>query len=503
MTRGGKPASALRPTGWPHSLLGRTLLVLLLGVLASNLIGAALYSGDRLDVLMRGRGRQIAEQVVAAAAALQAAEPEERRRLVRAMRQPGLRLLWSEQPSVAATGQSREERMLREAFLVEIDVPPLRLRLSLSAHPPASESEGDAPSPLPLHNFPRHPPPPGPPPPMGAPKVRLLNGSLLLDDGSWLNFTAPVAGFPPFWATPYFLVMLASTAVILAVSIWAVRRAVQPFAMFAEAAERLGRDVDAPPLPDTGPTEVRRAATAFNEMQQRLRTFIRDRTQMLAAISHDLRTPLTRLRLRAEMIEDDEEQRKTIADLDEMRAMIDAALAFARDEAAVEKTAVLDLAVLLQTACELAADAGAPATYHGPLHATCVGRPLALRRAFGNLLDNALHYGGQARVGLTGGIHRLIVTVDDDGPGIPAEELERVFEPFRRLEASRSRETGGTGLGLTLVRAAIAAHGGTIRLRNRPEGGLRAVVVLPAAAAGAGNESASATVSLANSLATR
>lgn len=494
MIGGAKPAATRRPVGWPRSLLGRTLLVLLLGVLASNLIGITLYSGDRIDVLMRGRGRQIAEQVSTAAAALQAAEPEERRRLVRAMRQPGLRLLWSEQPSVDGGAQSREERTLREAFLTEINVPPDHLRLTLSAHPPPRpEDDEDTASRRP--GRPRAQLSPGPPPPMGAPKVRLLNGALLLDDGSWLNFAAPVASLPPFWATPYFLVMLASTAVVLAVSILAVRRAVQPLAMFAEAAERLGRDVDAPPLPGEGPAEVRRAAMAFNEMQQRLRTFVRDRTQMLAAISHDLRTPLTRLRLRAEMIEDDDEQRKTIADLDAMRAMIDAALAFARDEAAVEKTTVLDLAVLLQTVCEVAADAGATATYQGPLHATCVGRPLALRRAFSNLLDNALHYGGQARVGLTSGVNRLIVTVDDDGPGIPGEELERVFEPFRRLEASRSRETGGTGLGLTLVRSAIAAHGGTIRLRNRPEGGLRAVVVLPAA----GSDAESAAVSLANS----
>ncbi len=502
MTGRQRPTAARRPVGWPRSLLGRTLLVLLLGVVASNLIGITLYSGDRIDVLMRGRGRQIAEQVSTAAAALQAAEPEERRRLVRAMRQPGLRLLWSERPSVDGEAQGREERTLREAFLTEINVSPDHLRLTLSAHsPPSPEDDEDPPSRHP--GRPRVQVSPGPPPPLGAPKVRLLNGALLLDDGSWLNFAAPVASFPPFWATPYFLVMLASTAVVLAVSILAVRRAVQPLAMFAEAAERLGRDVDAPPLPGSGPAEVRRAAMAFNEMQQRLRTFVRDRTQMLAAISHDLRTPLTRLRLRAEMIEDDDEQRKTIADLDAMRAMIDAALAFARDEAAVEKTAALDLAVLLQTVCEVAADAGATATYRGPLHATCVGRPLALRRAFNNLLDNALHYGGQARVGLTGGVNRLIVTVDDDGPGIPPEELERVFEPFRRLEASRSRETGGTGLGLTLVRSAIAAHGGTIRLRNRPEGGLRAVVVLPAATAAAGNDGETATVSLANSYGAR
>jgi signal transduction histidine kinase len=273
--------------------------------------------------------------------------------------------------------------------------------------------------------------------------------------------------------------MLASTALVLAVSVWAVRRALQPLAMFAEAADRLGRDMDAPPLADAGPTEVRRAALAFNEMQQRLRAFVRDRTQMLAAMSHDLRTPLTRLRLRAELIEDEDEQRKTIADLDEMRSMIEGTLAFARDEAAAEKTVMLDLAVLLQTVCEAAVDAGDDATYAGPAHAACVGRPTALRRAFANLVDNAVKYGGRARVGLAVGKGELVVTVDDDGPGIPEAERERVFEPFRRLEGSRNRESGGSGLGLALVRAAIGAHGGSVDLANRPEGGLRARVVLP------------------------
>lgn len=495
------PAALPRPCPlWPRSLLGRTLLVLLLGVLASNLIGVAVYSGDRLDVLMRGRGRQVAEQVATAAAALEGAEPEERRRLARAMRQPGLRLFWADHPLVTESTTSAEGRMLRETFLGELGVSPEKLRLTLTGQPPG-EPEGlpDAEGPQQRGLQPQQrglqPHPPGPPPPpMGAPKMRTLSGSLLLDDGSWLNFAAPIASFPPFWATPYFLVMLGSTAIILAVSIWAVRRAVQPLAMFAAAAERLGRDVNASPLHDEGPREVRRAALAFNEMQKRLRAFVRDRTQMLAAISHDLRTPLTRLRLRAELIEDEDEQRKMIADLDAMGAMIDAALAFARDEAAGEKTVALDLAVLLQTVCEAAADAGGIATYHGLAHTTCGGRPLALRRAFTNLVDNALIYGGQARVGLEIAGGELVATVDDDGPGVPEEELERVFEPFRRLEASRNRETGGTGLGLALVRAAIAAHGGTVRLANRPEGGLRARVVLPAPPA---PPAAIATVSLA------
>lgn len=470
---------------WPSSLLGRTVLVLLLGVLASNLIGVAVYSGDRVDVMMRGRAAQIAEQVVTAAAALEAAPQDERRRLVRAMRQPGLRMFWGERPFAADDATGRHSRMLREAFQAELgEVAANRLRLSIGPRPALpAETDGAADGAAGASGAPaRHRGPPwlmpGPPPP-GGPELLVLTGSFRLENGSWLNFAAPIASFPPFWATPYFLVMLASTALVLAVSVWAVRRALQPLAMFAEAADRLGRDMDAPPLADAGPTEVRRAALAFNDMQLRLRAFVRDRTQMLAAISHDLRTPLTRLRLRAELIEDDDEQRKTIADLDEMRLMIDSTLAFARDEAAAEQATLLDLAVLLQTVCEAAADAGRDVTYAGPAHATCIGRPTALRRAFANLLDNAVNYGDRARICLVPRTSELLVTIDDDGPGIPEAELERVFEPFRRLEGSRNRQSGGSGLGLALVRAAIGAQGGRVDLANRPEGGLRARVVLP------------------------
>ncbi len=237
--------------------------------------------------------------------------------------------------------------------------------------------------------------------------------------------------------------------------------------------------MNAPPLEETGPLEVERAAHAFNRMQEQVQRMIRDRTQMLGAISHDLRTPLTRLRLRAELIEDEEQQRKTIADLEEMQAMIAAALGFARDEAAVEQAAPLDLAALLQTICDEAADAGADVIYDGPEHARCIGRPTTLKRALANLVENAVRYGDRARVTLAIEPTRLRISVDDDGPGMPAAELERVFQPFYRLETSRSRATGGVGLGLALVRAAVDAHGGQVELANRPGGGLRATVLLP------------------------
>ncbi len=258
-----------------------------------------------------------------------------------------------------------------------------------------------------------------------------------------------------------------------------MRRASAPLAAFAAAAERLGTDIDAPALTEGGPAEVRRATRAFNEMQARLRRFVRDRTTMLAAISHDLRTPLTRLRLRAELLDDGEERRKLLKDLEEMQAMIGATLDFARAEAAREASVSFDLAALLQSLADDAADTGADVGYDGPDHAPCRGRVIALKRAFGNLVDNAVAYGKTARLSLAPSPNGWAAIVDDDGPGIPTEDLTRVFEPFHRRETSRARSGEGVGLGLAIARSVILAHGGEIALSNRPEGGLRATVALP------------------------
>jgi len=258
-----------------------------------------------------------------------------------------------------------------------------------------------------------------------------------------------------------------------------VRRITRPLSEIALAAERLGRDVQAPPLPERGASEVRRAAQAFNRMQTRLRGLIDGRTRMLAAISHDLRTPITRLRLRAELIDDEEQREKTLADLSEMEKMIASTLAFARDDAQTEPRETVDLASLLQSVCDDLSDAGRDCTFEEALPTPYVCRPLALRRALTNLVENAVAYGARARAALIKEVSRIVIRIDDDGPGIPEAELGQVFEPFYRLERSRSRETGGTGIGLCVVQSVAQAHGGEVRLSNRPEGGLRAELILP------------------------
>jgi signal transduction histidine kinase len=214
-------------------------------------------------------------------------------------------------------------------------------------------------------------------------------------------------------------------------------------------------------------------------MQTRIKRFIQDRTQMLAAISHDLRTPITRMKLRAEFVDDDEQRTKMLKDLDEMEAMIASTLSFARDDAANEAVQTVDVGSLLSTLVDDQRQAGCDAGYDGPVHLMVSARRMSLKRALTNLIDNAVKYGKRARVALRRGPADIEIDVDDDGSGIPAPEMERVFSPFYRLESSRSRETGGTGLGLTITRNAIRSMGGDVQLINRVGGGLRARVTLP------------------------
>ncbi len=269
-------------------------------------------------------------------------------------------------------------------------------------------------------------------------------------------------------------------AVVLIVAVAAARVFAAPVRRLAHAADRLGQDLDAPPLrEDSGPSELRAAARAFNRMQARLRSFIADRTRMLAAISHDLRTSLTRLRLRMELIEDEEVRAKATRDLEEMQAMLEATLAFARDDAKGEPRVALDVAGLAQTACDAFADAGHVTSYAGPEHLRLQGRPTALRRLLDNLIDNAVKYGGGAEVTLRAAGDTVEIDVADRGPGIPAGEKEKVFEAFYRIDASRSRETGGTGLGLAVARSIARAHGGDVTLHDREGGGLVATLRLP------------------------
>jgi len=320
----------------------------------------------------------------------------------------------------------------------------------------------------------------GPPLSRAAMSWRGLDAAIEIETGQWLRFTTSLPDTGPSISLRLILALAVMAAMIAALTAWAARRVTQPLAMLSDAALRIGNDVNAPPLAATGSREIRRAAEAFNEMQTRLRLLIENRTLMLAAISHDVRTELMLLRLRTESLptsDDRERMLKTIAD---MEAMLTATLSFARDEATSEQRRRVDLSALVSSVVDDMADAGlAVAAGDIPDGVIVDCKPVALRRTITNLLDNAAKYGGKATLSLMPSPTDIAITVEDEGPGIPEDQLERVLQPFYRVESSRSRATGGIGLGLAIAASIAEAHGGSLTLTNRKPRGLQARLILP------------------------
>lgn len=267
--------------------------------------------------------------------------------------------------------------------------------------------------------------------------------------------------------------------VLLILLLVAVRWVTRPLSVLAQAADRLGRNLDEPPISEHGPVEVSKAAQAFNQMQTRLRDLLRQKAQMLAAVSHDLKTPVTRLRLRAELLDNAELRGKIGRDLDEMEAMVSATLDLMRGSGAVEPLQRTDLLALVESLQSDYEDTGRDVAVEAERLEPVELRPQAIRRCLANLIDNGLKYGERVRIRVQDASDWVQVDVEDEGPGIASEELERVFEPFYRIEASRNRETGGSGLGLSIARAIATEHAGHLILSNLPERGLRARLRLP------------------------
>ena len=324
-----------------------------------------------------------------------------------------------------------------------------------------------------------------PPPQPGAREQPLLFGDfevgIAQPNGEWL-VVRPKFGIDA-WQQRVLLVLGIALLAATPLAWWFARRLAAPITALAVGAERLGRDPQAPPLALAGPAEVTSAVTAFNEMQERLRRYVDYRTGMIAAIAHDLRTPLTRLRFRIEGTPDDL-RAKLSSDIDEMEAMISATLGFVQDATRPRERTKLEIASLLETVMDEAAETGADAAVERADRVVIDGDPVALKRLVTNLVDNALKFGSRARGRVFKDGDMAIVEVEDNGPGVPEDQIERAFEPFHRLESSRSRDTGGIGLGLAVVRAIARGHGGDVFLKNRPGGGLTARVSLPLGVAG-------------------
>ena len=460
---------------FPQSLFGQTLLILLAGLVVSHAAGSWIYTADREQAVRAVGGFATAQRIANLTRLVQEAPHEARPRMVAALSDQSFRVsLSAEAPPIPAADGDAAVAEAVKSYLVD------RLSLGSGRQPRAWASLAEGPPFGPWHMMPHHGP-------MmrgfgGLTGFRDLQVAIPLTDGPWVTFATGLPGGGPAYSAQFVLSMAIMAIIILVVSVWAVRRVTAPLAGLATAAERLGHDVSAPPLPEVGTIETRQAARAFNDMQIRLRTLIDNRTRLLAAISHDLRTPLTLLRLRAETVENHQERDKMLATIGEMDSMIGMTLQFARDEGATEPRKEIDLTAIVRGVVDEMNGAGFPVHMRtaAPILYKC--QPAALKRAVRNLLDNAVKYGKSGSAELHVAPRSIEINIDDDGPGIPEDELGRVLEPFYRLEQSRNRETGGVGLGLAIAQAIAQAHGGTVTLLNRPLGGLRAKIVLPCVA---------------------
>ncbi|SDT97829.1 ATP-binding protein [Stappia sp. ES.058] len=457
---------------WPASLGGQLIALLLIALIVAQCLTLWLFAGERRLALVEMARTTFLSRTASLVRLLETTPQAQHADILQAVSSP---LLWfrvDDRPIVAESGERAGERRFVQLLKdelgadrdVRVDVVPgprfLRDRDRVRDHDRAERRERYG--------------------------KRRRNGafsltmSVALADGRWLNaatrFRLPTHSFYPL------LVSIGLMALaIVGVVAFTIQRLTRPLRGLSAAAERLGRGEDVESLAETGPTEVRGTVRAFNVMQDRLTRFVRDRTRMLAAISHDLRTPITSLRIRAEFIEDEENREKMIETLDEMQRMVEAALAFARDEAAKETAARIDLGEFIDTIAEDYRDMGCEVSF-APPQARVVARfrPLSLKRALRNLIDNAVRYAETAELSVEAARDTVQIRVCDRGPGIPETRLGDVFDPFVRLEESRSEDTGGIGLGLSIARSIVQAHGGSLTLENRAEGGLEACVTLPA-----------------------
>jgi len=436
----------------PDTIAGRTIAVLLGGLVLFHLASVWAYQigvGSEVDLANEAR---LAERLVTIHRAIAQLPSAERESTAHWLSGGPLEVHWSNVPLTVQSdhGYGRGEALRRRVLAIAPDIGEGGLVIG---------------SPRPLEAQPDDP--------------HLVLVSMRLADGGWVNYSITKLSGP----RTSLLGVIFSTSLmalgVVAVSIGMVRTVTRPLRSCAAAAQRLYVVAEPHPLAVSGPREVRDLARAFNELQQRVKRLIDDRTLMLAAISHDLKAPLTRVQLRLEEIENVELRRPIEADLAEMLSMIEATLEFLKGDQSGEAIHSVDLGAVLGSIASDLGDAGHTITVELEGKIVVRGRRLALKRAFANLVTNAVTYGRAARIKARRSHTRIEVAIDDEGPGIPAHAREAVFAPFYRIENSRNRATGGTGLGLTVARTIIDGHGGSITLDDRPQGGLRVTVHVP------------------------
>ncbi|MDR2032544.1 MAG: HAMP domain-containing protein [Azoarcus sp.] len=433
---------------WPRSLFARLMLIWLIGLILVLAISITIFDKERSHLVFKG----IAQEIASSADMLDPLAPEERNRLL-----------------------GRHDRM-RIRLLRAL---PDHIQIFPEDHPLLSDLREAMPDRRPILYIHRRDDD------NRSLEYMPLVVAVSLADGTLLTTRLPPGKYPsPFThslhgSVPSAFLALAVGVVILT---WVcVRIATRPLSRLAAAARALGENPERAPLELAGPTEVIQAAEAFNQMQERIAAHMHERTRILAAISHDLQTPITRLRLRAEMVDSEELKARIQSDLDAMQGLIREGLDYARSMEAIASAQPIDLNALFSALAGDAADMGWNVTLDGRTSTPFMGQPLALRRALWNLIENGVKFGDTVDIGLAETPGAFRITIRDHGSGLPIEERERVFEPFYRTETSRNRETGGTGLGLAITRNLLHAQHGSVTLDNHPDGGLIATVSLPRA----------------------
>lgn len=313
-------------------------------------------------------------------------------------------------------------------------------------------------------------------------EIRTIGGvttEITLGDGERIVFMTPLLTVSPFSLLKLWAPLVAMLLSVLLSGAWLLSRATRPLMRLAGAADRLGTDIRSAPLAETGASEVRTAARAFNLMQDRIQRLIEDRTAFAAALAHDIGTPITRLMLRLDDMAESDVKVRIASDLGQMRRMVRATLDFARMDFQAEPAERFDLVALLLSIADDMTDAGGDVRFDGPAHLAVTSRPIVLRRAIVNIVENAVRYGVRARLSIVPSGKGMHIVVDDDGPGIPAALQEEAFRPFRRLDETACSGVEGTGLGLAVARSVMRSLGGDACLANRSGGGLRVTLKLP------------------------
>lgn len=433
-------------TNWPKSLFGRLLLILFGGLLLAQAISIAVFWLDREELAFRGSVARAAQRIADLRNVLDALPAPQRTQLAGALQRPGFSFALAPPAKPApGLGQNAELALMLKQRLrhagIEADVSVWR----------------------------------------ESPQSRRYDAriAMQLRDGAPLSIDLELISRPRHVLGGLFERIGILLAVMFALTLLAVRWVIRPLSMLADAADQLGRNLNADPIAEKGPLEVRRAARAFNTMQERLQRYVRTREEVLAGMSHDLKTPVTRMKLRSALLADGEVKAAFERDLDEMQEMVQATLNLMRGLGSEEKNQPIDLRALIES---VASDFDSPGTHiETEVHVSTPFRakPLALRRCLQNLVSNAVRFSDRVRITASEDSVNVRIAVVDSGPGIPEAELERVFDPYYRVEQSRNRESGGHGLGLTIAYNLAQLHGGGITLRNRPKGGLEATLVLP------------------------